>query len=218
MANSSAVLSMAIVTTTHSCTLAASSGKTTRMPVAASAKPPKMAPILEALRPRSWPSTGTTKVCTSQHDDSSQFTSSRRRIIGLQSKSHARPWVAPGWGDTAGSSRVRCTHSHVIRGKQAKTKKASRKPPRSISSPAVSGPTKFDSAGPIDNQLNIDFSASVFCAERPTWRCKVMAAAPVAPPVISALRHNTGNSGNAQAKAVPLLAINTASPTGRLKP
>ena len=86
IANSKAVISMALLTTTHSFKCAASSGMATRTQAAATAKPPKMAPITEALKARSWPSTGTTKVCTSQQLDSNQFTSSRRRIKGSRSK------------------------------------------------------------------------------------------------------------------------------------
>jgi len=161
---------MAVVTTTHSCKCAASNGKATLTAVAAKAKPPKMAPMLDALKPRSCPSTGTTKVCTSQHDDSSQFTSISRRIIGSRSKSQARPFFAPGAACNGGSSTVWRTHSQVISGKQASAKKASLKPPRSISKPADSGPTKLDSAGPIESQLNMRLSSVSFCAERPTWR------------------------------------------------
>ena len=49
----------------------------TRTAVAASAKAPSTVPMAVALKPRSWPSTGTRKVCTSQQDASSQLTSIR---------------------------------------------------------------------------------------------------------------------------------------------
>jgi hypothetical protein len=48
--------------TAASLTRSAISGSTTRMTAAAMANAPRMEPITDALKPRSWPSTGTTKV------------------------------------------------------------------------------------------------------------------------------------------------------------
>ena len=55
-----------------------------------SVKVPRIRPIVLALKPRSWPSTGTAKVCTSQQADSSQLTSSSRFKPGARSRSQAR--------------------------------------------------------------------------------------------------------------------------------
>src|ERR1017187_9824672 len=84
--NNKAVSSIAAVTTADSRRRSANNGNTTRTTAAAIAKEPKMEPITEALMPRSCPNTGSTNVCTSQHDDKNQFTSSNRRIMGSRSK------------------------------------------------------------------------------------------------------------------------------------
>ena len=64
--------------------------------VTAVAKTPSTRPIAEALKPRSWPRIGTRKACTSQLDDSSQLTNSRRRRPGAQQAGPASPLRAGG--------------------------------------------------------------------------------------------------------------------------
>lgn len=68
---------------------------------------------------------------------------------------------------------------------------------------------KLETAGPMDNQLNTRRSCSAPAAARPTWRCSEITATPVAPPVRSAARHNTGNTGNATAMPAPSIAAAT---------
>ena len=79
-----------------------------------------------------------------------------------------------------------------------------------MSKPAATGPMKLETAGPTDSQLNTVLSSTGSRAARPTWRCIEMDATPVAPPVIMALKHNTGKTGNSAAKAVPHTAATTA--------
>ena len=50
-------------------------------------------------QPRSCPMSGTTKVCTSQQDESTQFTMMRRRNAGSLSRSHERWGGPPGCGN-----------------------------------------------------------------------------------------------------------------------
>ena len=83
-------ISMAPISTRASRSRCASNGITTRTAVTAIAKTPSTGPIVDALKPRSWPSIGTTKLCTSQLDDSSQLTSSRRRSPARCSRSQER--------------------------------------------------------------------------------------------------------------------------------
>ena len=84
--------------------------------------------------------------------------------------------------------------------------------------PAVNGPTKFETAGPIASQEKTCFIWVGVSAARPTWRCSAIDAAPVAPPVSSALAHSTGNTGKATASPAPAAAAITAKPTGRRRP
>jgi hypothetical protein len=78
-ANSTAVTTMAPATTTHSRSRSATMGSSTRITAAAIANAPRMEPMTDADSPARARAVGTTKVCTSQHDESTQFTSSRRR-------------------------------------------------------------------------------------------------------------------------------------------
>lgn len=82
--------------------------------------------MTEALMPFSKPSTGTTKVCTSQQDDKNQFTSMRRRKDGSRSRSQALGGTLPGWTRTGGSSRVGRTSSQQASGSTAISRKAAR--------------------------------------------------------------------------------------------
>ena len=68
------------------------------------------------------------------------------------------------------------------------------------------------------SQLNTCRSSLASCAMRPTWRCSAITVRPDAAPVISAARHNTGNTGQAAANALPITATTTASRTGRRMP
>ena len=83
-------------------------------------------------------------------------------------------------------------------------------PAWSIINPAQNGPMKLETAGPMASQLNTCRSWVESCAARPTWRCRAMVAAPVAPPVNSAARHSTGKMGKASASAAPAAAATTA--------
>ena len=119
---------MAPSTTFHSLRCSDSSGISTRMAAAAIANAPRMVPITEADRPRSCPRMGTTKVCTSQHDDRAQFISSRRRKPWCCSMSQAVPERGEvGVGSLACSATVR-THSQALSGSSAISRKAARKP------------------------------------------------------------------------------------------
>ena len=174
--------------------------------------------MTEADSPRSWPSTGTTKVWTSQHEDSSQLTSSKRRNMGSRTRFQAGPW---GWlavRATGGSSLVDCTQNQPTSGNAASSRKAGRKPAWSIIRPAQNGPMKLDTAGPMASHEKTCLSCVGFSAARPTWRCSAIDAAPVAPPVSNALAHSTGNTGNATARPAPSVAAITDSPIGRLSP
>ncbi len=75
-----------------------------------------------ALRPRSWPSTGTRKVCTSQQDESIQFSAIRRRKSGSRSRSQDDPRFAPSGPGSRGSSCVRRTHHQASQGSSASTR------------------------------------------------------------------------------------------------
>ena len=127
-----------------------------------------MEPITEADRPRSWPSTGTTKVCTSQHEDSNQLTSSSRRNIGSRTRSQAVPPRCLSDATTGGSS---CTRSHPEPATAAAARpsagRPSGSPPWSISRPALNGPRKLETAGPIASQENTCLSCVGFSAARP---------------------------------------------------
>jgi len=85
-----------------------------------------MVPMTEAGMPCSWPSTGTTKVCTSQHDDSNQFTSMSRRKSVPFIKSQALVGVLPGAATTGGNSCTRLSSHQLMIGNSASTKKAAR--------------------------------------------------------------------------------------------
>ncbi|AEG93556.1 Hypothetical protein Rta_24580 [Ramlibacter tataouinensis TTB310] len=183
---------MAPAITADSRRRAASTGSSTRTSAAAIAKAPSRLPMTEADRPRSCPSTGTTKVCTSQQDDSSQLTSSRRRKPVSRTRSQAVPGLLPAGATTGGSSRAPRTQNQVASGSTAIRKKAQRKPPWSITSPAANGPRKLETAGPIASQENTWRSRVASPAARPTCRCRAIEAAPVAPPVIRALAQSTG--------------------------
>ena len=119
---------MAPVTTVDSRSRSATSGMSTRITAAAIANAPRMEPITEADSPRSCPSSGTTKVCTSQHDDSSQFTMSSRRKPGSASRSQARARVPSSAATTGGISCVPRTQNQVASGNTAMSAKAARKP------------------------------------------------------------------------------------------
>ena len=82
--------------------------------------------MTEALMPRSNPSTGTTKVCTSQQADKNQFTSSRRRNMGSRNKSHALGLWSPLGAMTGGNSRVCLTKNQLASGSIAISKNAAR--------------------------------------------------------------------------------------------
>lgn len=171
-----------------------------------------------ALRPRSWPITGTRKVCTSQHDDSIQFKTMRRRKSGLRSKSQderLRPSAGCG---ALGNSCVRRTHHQANQGSDASNRKAQRKPAASISKPASSGPRKLEIEGPTAIQLNTWRSSVASWASRPTWRCSAIMAIPLAAPQAVAERHSTQNAGQATASMAPALATATATRTGWRKP
>ncbi len=114
------------VSTTCSLNRWATTGITTRMAAAAIAKAPRMLPMTEALRPLSWPSTGTTKVWTSQQDDIIQLTSIKRRNMGSCRRSQALAREAPSTGCTGGSSRVSRTQNQVSNGNSAMSRKAAR--------------------------------------------------------------------------------------------
>ena len=198
----------------------------TRTAAAASAKAPRIDPITDALMPRSNPSTGTTNVCTSQQDDKNQFTSIKRRNIGSRSRSQAFGRAPASVTSTGGSSRVERTRNQLPKGSSASRKKATRYPGRllgelpawSINSPAAKGPRKLENAGPMESQLNTCRSCTGPLAARPTCRCKAITAVPVAPPVNSADRHNTGNTGKATAAPAPVIAASTLYLTGRFSP
>jgi len=98
------------------------------MNAAEMAKAPRMVPTTEALKPRSWPSTGTTKVCTSQQEDSNQLTPSKRRIMGSASRSMARRGAAGSIDLGVCSSGTLRTQNQVPKGSTAMHKKAQRKP------------------------------------------------------------------------------------------
>ena len=122
------------------------------------------------------PSTGTTKVCTSQHDDSNQFTSSRRRNIGSRSRSQAGP-VRPACGRVHRRQLVRVAHPEPGDQGQQRTisRNASRNPPWSIGRPAANGPMKLENAGPIASQENTCLQLRRRSrAARPTWRCSAI--------------------------------------------
>jgi hypothetical protein len=83
-------------------------------------------PTVDALNPRSWPSTGTTKVWTSQQDDMHQLTSISRRIIGFASRSQGRVGAAPGARATGSSSSTRRISNQATSGSSAIRPKAAR--------------------------------------------------------------------------------------------
>ena len=116
---------MANASTRHSFRCAATSGISIRISAAASANGPRMEPITEALMPRSKPSTGTTKVCTSQHDDKNQLTIIRRRNTGSRSRSQALGRT-PGAATMGGNSCVRRTRNQLASGSAAIRKNAAR--------------------------------------------------------------------------------------------
>ena len=221
---------IAVASTCHSRNREATSGSITRTKVAETANEPRIAPITEALKPNWCPITGTMKVCTSQQEASTMLISIRRRNSGSLSKSQARLGGPSTTVGSLGNSLVLRTHSQVIKGNIAINKKAPRKPlvsaawppshtpAWSINKPAASGPTKFDTAGPVDSQLKTFLSSVGLAAARPTWRCKLIDTAPTAPPVNVAVTHNTPNTGQTTASAQPKLAMATAMPTGRLSP
>jgi hypothetical protein len=62
--------------------------------------------MVDALKPRSWPRMGTAKLCTSQHIDSSQLTTSSRFMPGASSRSQA---VRPAGTALRGGGGVRGT-------------------------------------------------------------------------------------------------------------
>src|SRR3990167_1933302 len=97
-----------------------------RMSAAATAKAPSMEPMTDALIPLSKPSTGTTKVCTSQQDDKNQFTNINRRNVGSRNRSQDLGGVPPFAATTGGSSRVRRTKNQLAMGNTAMKKKAAR--------------------------------------------------------------------------------------------
>ena len=111
-----------------SCTWRDNHGRQTRIKAAAKANAPKILPTTEALKPRSCPSTGTTKVCTSQQDESNQLTPNKRRIIGSASKSSARRGAAFSNAGGMCSSGALRTQNHVTNGNKAISKNAQRKP------------------------------------------------------------------------------------------
>ncbi len=84
--------------------------------------------------------------------------------------------------------------------------------------PAKKGPTKLATAGAMASQLNTRLSCIALVAERPTWRCRAMTVAPVAPPVSSAAMHITGKVGKTSARPAPADAAITDSHSGRLNP
>ena len=124
--NSSAVISMAVHSKAHSRIRFAIRGNIKRTAAAAIAKAPRIVPITDAGIPRSKPSTGTTKVCTSQQDDKSQLTSMSRRKSGLDIKSQALGTGLPGAAMMGGNSCTRLSSHQLSRGKSASTKKAAR--------------------------------------------------------------------------------------------
>ena len=166
----------------HSRRCAATSGISMRIAAAAMANAPRMEPITEALKPRSWPSTGTTKVCTSQHDDSNQLTSIRRRNIGSRSKSQAVAAARRRRGDQRRQlARFRAPepagqrqHGHQQKGGAIAPEAAGSAPAWSISSPAANGPDELEIAGPMASQLNTCLSCGRMPAARPTWRCSAI--------------------------------------------
>ena len=81
--------SMAPRTTAVALRRCASTGISRRTAVTAAVNVPRISPMVPAEKPRSCPSTGTAKVCTSQHMASRPFTSSRRRKPGSCSRSQA---------------------------------------------------------------------------------------------------------------------------------
>ena len=111
-AKTTAVPSIAPPTTCASRSRCASSGISSRTPVTESVNAPRMRPMVEALKPLSWPRMGTAKLCTSQHIDSSQFTSSRRRMPGADSRSQAVPRGRAATGGGGGcTGTLRADHS-----------------------------------------------------------------------------------------------------------
>ncbi len=144
---------------------------TRRTAVTAVAKTPSTRPIAEAEKPRSWPRMGTRKLCTSQLDESSQLTSSKRVKPGASSRSQARRRSALGVAAAGrASAGTRRAQTRLASGSSASTAKARRKPLRSISTPASTGPTTFDSAGARPSQLKIRLSSVESCAIRPAAR------------------------------------------------
>ena len=224
--NNTAVTTMAPATTACSRTCLATSGSSSRTTAAATANAPRMEPMTDADSPRSCPMSGTTKVCTSQQDESTQFTMMRRRNAGSLSRSHERWGGPPAAAITGGNSSVWRTQNQVAKGSTASKANAARYPSVlpavlpawSIISPAKNGPMKLDTAGPMASQLNTWRNWVVSCAARPTWRCSAMMARPVAPPVIRAERHITENTGKISESPAPAHAMTTAMPTGRLRP
>ena len=150
--------------------------------------------MADALSPRSWPSTGTTKLCTSQLLDSSQFTSNSRRIGGAVSSSHDARWlrgaVAAAVGGT--SSATRRDQTRLVSGSKASTAKAAPKPAVSITTPAITGPTTLLSAGARPSQLNTRFSPVGSLTSRPAVRWIAIRPKFAPPPHSIAAAHSTG--------------------------
>ena len=215
MPNSTPVTAIAVDITAHSCKREASIGISTRIAVAAMANTPRIVPITEALKPRSWPSTGKTKVCTSQHDESIQLMTNKRRICGTASRSQAREDSAPSTFLSNGNSGVPRTQYQDASGSTAITAKAVRNPAWSMSNPAEKGPKKLETDGAMASQLKICLSCVLSFPILPTCRCRAITAQPVAPPQSSAVTHNTGKTGQMAAIPTPRTVTPTLNATGR---
>lgn len=92
--------------------------------------------------------------------------SSRRRICGKASRSHAL-WPASPRG-LSGSVGVWRTQYHEASGSAAITAKATRKPAWSINNPAAKGPMKLAIDGAMASQLKTCLSSVVLLAMRLT--------------------------------------------------
>ena len=125
MAKTRAVLIMAAAMTAHSRMRSAIRGSISLTSPVAMANALRIMPICDALRPRSTPSKGTTRVCTSQLAETNQLTSMSRAMGRWRSNCQA--CQADGRGPRGcswrTSGRARNIHQ-VIKGKAAIRAKA----------------------------------------------------------------------------------------------
>ena len=192
-----------------------------RTSVAAAAKLPSTRPMLEADKPFAWPTTGTTKLWASQHEDIATFTINRLRRPRSFSRSQAGRGLAPVASGAGACRGTRSATAQAASGSRVDSTSAALKPARSMTMPVITGASALDSAGPSATQLNTRLSCEGSRAIRPASRWIATAETATAPPQSrqpSASSHNQPSSCAANASTAPAKAIATPMPTGRWKP